>query len=116
MHRPVGLVRQGRALTLLAARNSQALVLVVTDRLARNADTGDPRVIGRLWGAQLKLAELVIDQPVDLADEAYQHVQRMVELHREFVHRLFEAFDTRDLLAEPGPATSNVIKMPSRLG
>jgi hypothetical protein len=116
MRRPIGLLRRGRELTLLAARNSQALVIVVTDRAARNAETGDARVIGRLWAFQLNVAELVIGEPVSIADEGYQHVQRLVELHREFAHRLFEAFDTRDLLTSSGPATSNVIQMPSRLG
>lgn len=116
MHVPVELVRQGCALTLLAARNSQAFVLVVADRIARNPVTGDARVIGRIWAAQLNLAEVVIDEPVGLADEAYQHWHKMVDLHREFVHRLFEACDTRDLLAAPGGADSNVIPMLSRLG
>lgn len=116
MRRSVELIRQCRALTLLAARNSQTLVLVVTDRIARNSDTSEARVIGRIWAAQLNLAELVIDEPVGLADEAYEHVQKVVDLHREFVHRLFEAFDTRDLLDCPRGPESNVIQMPSRLG
>jgi hypothetical protein len=115
MRRAVELIRQGRALTLRTARNSQALVLVATDRMARNADTGNARALGRLWAVQLNLAELVFDEPVSLADEAYLHLQSLVDLHREFAHRLFEALDTRDLLTGPGPA-SNVIKMPSRLG
>jgi len=116
MHRPVELLRRAHVLTLFAARNSQALVIAVTDRLARNGETGDPRAIGRLWVAQLNLAEIVLGEPVALAEEGYQHVQRLVELHREFAHRLFEAFDTRDLLTDPSPAASNVIQMTPRLG
>ncbi len=116
MHSSVELLRRARSLTLLAARNSQALVIVATDRVARNPETGEARAIGRLWAAQLNLAEIAVGEPVGLADEGYQHLQKLVELHREFAHRLFETFDTRDLLNGSGPATSNVIQMPSRLG
>jgi hypothetical protein len=116
MRRLDGLLSRGRALSLLTARNSQALVIVMTDRLARKAETGDPRAIGRLWAVQLNLAEILVGEPVSTADEAYRHVQKLVELHREFAHRLFEAFDTRDLLTASDPAESNVIQMPSRLG
>lgn len=115
MRRPVELMRRGQAVTMVAARSSQAFVLVVSDRIARNADTDTARVTGRLWAAQLNFAELVVADPLSIADETYQHAQRMVDLHREFVHRLFEAFDTRDLRGTR-PTTSNVIQMQSRLG
>jgi hypothetical protein len=116
MQRLVELLRRGQTLSLVAARNSQALVIGMADRVARNAESGDPRAIGRLWAAQLNVAGILLGEPVSLADEGYQHVQKLVELHREFAHRLFEAVDTRDLLTVAEPVASNVISMRSRLG
>jgi hypothetical protein len=115
MHRLVGLLRRGQALSLATARNSQALVIVAVDRVARKPASG-ATPIGRVWAAQLNVAGILVGEPLTLADEGYQHVQRLVELHREFAQRLFEAFDTRDLLTASNPATSNVIQMPSRFG
>jgi hypothetical protein len=83
-------------LTLRSVRHSQALVIAAVDRLARNRETDRPRPMGRLWSLQLVVAGRVLGEPATVFDPSYLQVQRLVALHREFVHLLFEALDTRE--------------------
>lgn len=79
---------------LRAARQSQAALIATVDHLAHGSD-GAPRRLGRFWALQLDVAALA---PIDFAraiDEAYDHAQRLLSLHEQFVHRLYEAVDTR---------------------
>jgi hypothetical protein len=89
-------IPDGHGLTLRTARYSQAVVIDVMDRLARDPASGRPRLLGRLWRTQLKVGGLLVDEPVQLVDRLYAVTDRLVSLHREFAHRLFEAIDTRD--------------------
>jgi len=107
--------RTGQRLTLRTARQSQALVIVAVDRLARNSETEHPRPLGRLWSLQLDLAGIVLGEPAHVVDSAYVQLQRLVALHREFAHRLLEAIDAREL-PPPNSAGANVIPLVSRLG
>jgi hypothetical protein len=109
-------LHQGERLTLRTARQTQALVIAAVDRLARNSETRSPRPLGRIWGAQLDLAGILVGEPVDLVDNLYGHARRLVELHQEFVHRTFEALDVRELPGDSRDAGADVILLSSRLG
>ncbi|WP_340536878.1 hypothetical protein [Nocardioides sp. GXZ039] len=77
-------------------RRSQAAVIASTDRLARDGDD-QVRPLGRLWRANLALLERLVGDPLGAVDRAYDHTLRVVAMHREFAHRIFEAIDTRGL-------------------
>jgi len=100
---------------LRAVRQSQALVIATTDQLARDA-SDRPRTVGRLWRINLDLAGLVFGEPADVVDGTYGHVLRLVTLHREFAHRVYEAIDTREPRATSAPAPTNVILLANRSG
>jgi hypothetical protein len=85
-----------QSMTLRCARCSQALVIDVVDRLARDSHSGRTRLLGRLWNAQLAGARVLVDEPIHIVDHVYAVTDRFVSLHREFVHRLFEAIDALD--------------------
>lgn len=78
------------------------MVIDVVDRLARSSPHGRPRLIGRLWTMQLRAINAVVHEPTDLLDDAYLLTGRLVELHREFAHRVLEALDNRH---DPKPST-----------
>lgn len=102
--------------TLLIARCTQALGIALVDRLARDASSERPRLLGRVWRVQLDLAGTVWGEPVDVVDRTYGYVQSLTALHREFAHRLFEAVDIRELRAPGQRAGGNVIPFAARSG
>jgi len=99
-----------------AARHSQALVIEVTDRLARDG-LDRPRPLGRLWRVNLDLAALLlVGEPAGVVDRVYTQLLRLVTLHREFTSRLFEASDTRDRHSATSRPVGNVIPLARRSG
>lgn len=102
--------------TLRVARQSQALVIVLVERLARDGETQQPRPLGRLWRAQLDLAERVLGEPTRVVDAPYAYWQQLLALHREFASRLFEAIDARELPVPGRQLASNVVPLVRRSG
>ena len=102
-----------------AVQQSQALVIAASDRLARDA-SDKPRPMGRLWRVHLDLTALVFGEPAAVVDGTYGSVLRLVTLHREFAHRVYEAIDTREsrgATAKPPPTPpTNVIRLVARSG
>lgn len=98
MQRWANVLQGGQDVALKVARSSQALVIVAVDRLSRDEGSERPRVMGRLWGMQLDLAELVLGDAPGVTDQAYVGLKRALALHQEFAQRLFEAVDTRDVV------------------
>jgi hypothetical protein len=102
--------------TLRVARHSQALVIVLVERLARDGETQRPRVLGRLWRVQLDLAERVLGEPTRIVDAPYAHWQHLLALHREFASRLIEAIETRELPVPGSQLAANVVPLVQRSG
>ena len=97
------------------ARQSQALVIALMDCVARNRD-GRIRTLGRLARVNLDVAHLVIGEPHSAVDSVYDHVMRMVALHREFVHCMFETIDAHGDQDEQSGPVGNVIPLTQSLG
>jgi hypothetical protein len=111
MHPWANLLRGSQDVVLKAARSSQALVILAVDRLSRDEDSERPRALGRLWGVQLDLAELVFGDAAGVTDQAYVGLKRALALHQEFAQRLLEAVDTRDITPAPPARDTNVIDL-----
>lgn len=116
MRRLARLTRATEQSTLRAARESQAAVIAMVDRLARDDKTRRPRPLGRVWRVQLDLAGTAFGEPTRLVDAAYAHAQQLAALHREFAHRLFEAMDTREVSAPAPEFSGNVVPLARRSG
>ena len=104
------LVVRGQDLTLRAARQSQATVIAGVSRAADNAS------LARLWRLQLDLTGILVGDPSELVDTTYAHAQRLIALHREFLHRVLEAIDPDEVISAVRPSAGNVIALASRRG
>lgn len=102
---------------LLAARTSQALAIVSTDSaLSLGARTGvvPVHLLKRL---HYGIGKRLIGEPAAFLDEAYDVTQRLLDLHREFGHRLVEVLDPRaETSSEPAdPSLGQVLPFPARV-
>lgn len=102
--------------TLRAARQSQGVLIMLVDRLARDEETQRPRPLGRMWRVQLDIAGLTIGEPTRVVDAAFAHSQQLLSLHREFANRLFEAIGTRELAEPLRNVEANVVPLVRRAG
>lgn len=104
------LLQRAQELNLQLARHSQALVIVGVSRAA------DARPVARVWRVQLDLASVIVGDPARLIDVTYTHAQRLIGLHREFLHRVLEAIDPDEVMTVAGHQASNVVALASRRG
>ena len=102
--------------TLRVARQSQALVIVLVEHLARDGETQQPRPLGRVWRAQFDLAGKLLGEPTRVIDAPYSHWQQLLALHREFASRLLEAIDARDVPVPGRQLAANVVPFVRRSG
>lgn len=110
------LVLQGQQVNLRVARQSQAMVIRGVARAAGHEKVEHPRLAGRVWRFQLGLAGRLAGDPAQLMDSMYLHAQRLVSLHQEFTHRIFEVLDVDDLPEAGREPRSNVIPLLARPG
>ncbi len=85
---------EASALLVTAARTSQTMVIAGVDLVARDRRSDRVRLLGRLWGVQLDLLAVSVGDPERAVDDGYATAARLLDLHREFVRRLFEILDT----------------------
>lgn len=108
------LVRESERINIRAARLSQALVIACVSRVAGTAAPDRPGLVGRVARRQLDLVTTVVGDPDDLVDSLYVHAQRLIALHQEFAHRVFDAMGADDRPAASREAATNVIPLLAR--
>ncbi len=111
------LLQEGQRLNLRAARSSQALVIDGVSRIVQAGPDRLPTVRRRAAQVQLDLTAILIGDPDRFVDSLYTHVQTLMDLHHEFVRRVFEALDSGHCTASEnrGPR-ADVIPLLARNG
>ena len=104
------LLQRGQDLNLRLARHSQAVVIVGFSR------TAGSRPLARLGRFQLDLAGILVGDPAQVVDSTYTHAQRLIGLHREFIHRILETIDPDEVIPDVRHDAGNVIALASRRG
>jgi len=96
--------------TVRTTQRSQAVVIAMLDHLATRPGSDAPRPLGRWWRMQLDATGLLVDEPLQLLDHVYDTGGRLLALHREFLHRMVEAMDTREA-APSGVGCADVVPL-----
>lgn len=99
-----------------AARSSQAVVIGALDRAAGGHNRRTVPLLNRVGRLQLEFVTLMLDDPAQIVDEAYEVLHRLTSLHREFAQRLFDVLDPRDIpvKATSDPRSGRVLPFPAK--